>query len=71
MKNVLKLMETSEVRAFTLHLPSSIYLGKKEQRSRTLDSSSERFMNPAQTNNTTEHRVINVHEKVFVSAEKN
>jgi hypothetical protein len=65
MKNVLKVMETSEAKAFTLHLPSSIYLGKKEQSSRTLGSSSEPFMNPAQPNNTTEHPVISLHKKVI------
>ena len=65
MKNVLKVMETSEARAYTLHLPSSIYLGKKEQRSRILDSSGERFMNPEQSNNTMVHRVISLHIKIL------
>lgn len=63
MKNVLKVMETSEARAFTLHLPFSIYPWQQEQRSRTLDSTRERFMNPTDPNNTTEYRLIRLHKK--------
>jgi hypothetical protein len=63
MKIVLKVMETSEARAFTLRLSSSIYLWKKDHRSQNLDSSSERFMDSAQPNNTTEYRVISLQKK--------
>lgn len=63
MKNVLKIMEISEARAFTLHLPSSIYPWQQEQRSRNLDSSRERFMNPTDPNNTMKHHVIRFDKK--------